>query len=385
MHLTSYSKIIIILSIILFYLLMRLMMFEHYCYPCNFTSSDFLWVPAKMLTKNVDFYQLVINNLYETDPLFEGGKKYVNVPVYTILHYYIIYPLGLASFTVAKEIWLIINCIILAHTFLLISANAKVGKKNSILILFIFLFSKPLIYSMAIGQFSIFCLYAFVCYFFIKSKVIKILTIIFAFTKLTFSPILGIYLLIKKEKLIISLLVATHLLAVILYSLQTGSDLVQNFFYQFTIPKKYQTSGAIDFMTIIGNNPAPPFNFILTIIISTFFYILYYKNTKRDKLSDLCAVCLITIIFIRHLYYDMIFLLPMLFFIFKEKKINKTCLIIIIYFFYFYFNSFTYGSIRYNKFFMIINFFIIFFNIYYLYEKNKIKNNLLDRIYEKIF
>jgi len=75
----------------------------------------------------------------------------------------------------------------------------------------------------------------------------------------------------------------------------------------------------------------------------------------------------------------------MLFLIFKEKKISKTCLIIIIYFFFFYFNSFTYGSIRYNKFFMIINFFIIFFNIYYLYEKNKIKNNLLDRIYEKIF
>ena len=383
MHSPKYSKIIIFFSVSLFYLLMRLMVFGHYCPDCAFTTRDLLWLPTKILTQNIDFYKLVINDLYVSNPYYEPTNP--NIPVYTILHYYIIYPLGLTSFNIAKEVWLIINCVILAHTILLISANAKVGNKNFILILFIFLLSKPLIYSVALGQFTIFCLYAFVCYFFIENKIIKILTIIFAFTKLTFSPILGIYLLIKKEKLIITLLVATHLSAVIFFSFQTGSDLVQNFFYQFTIPKKYQTSGAIDFMTIIGNNPPPPFNFILTIIISSIFYILYYKNTKRDKLSDLSAICLITIIFIRHLYYDMVFLLPMLFLIFKEKKISKTCLIIIIYFFFFYFNSFTYGSIRYNKFFMIINFFIIFFNIYYLYEKNKIKNNLLDRIYEKIF
>lgn len=385
MNLVSHPKIIIILSTVLFYLLMRLTIFEHYCYPCNFTSSDFLWVPTKMLTENVNFYQLVIDELYLSDPLFEGGRKYFNAPVYTILHYYIMYPLGLTSFNVAKEIWLIINCAIIAHTILLISANTKVSKKKIILILFIFLFSKSLVYSVALGQFSIICLYAFVCYFFMKNKVIKIFTIIFAFTKLTFSPILGIYLLLKKEKLIIALLFSTHLLAVIFFSFQTGGDIIKNFFYQFSIPQKYQTSGAIDFMTIIGNNPPPPFNFILTIIVSSFFYILYYKNTKRDELSDLCAISLFTIIFIRHLYYDMVFLLPMLFLLFREKKINKTCLLIIIYFFYFYFNSITYGSIRYNKFFMIINFFIIFFNVYYLYKKNKIKNNLIDRAYEKLF
>ena len=270
MNLTKYPKFITIIFVLLFYLAMRLMVFGYYCPDCAFTSRDLLWIPTKMLTENLDFYRLVIDGLYTSNSLYES--KNPNIPVYAILHYYIMYPLGLTSFEIAKEIWLIINCAILVHIFLLVSVNAKVENKNYILILFIFLCSKPLIYSIALGQFSTICLYAFVCYFFMKNKVIKILTIIFAFTKLTFSPILGIYFLIKKENLIIALLITTHLLAVIFFSFQTQGELFQNFIYQFTIPKQYQTSGAIDFMTIIGNNPPPPFNFILTIIVSSFFY-----------------------------------------------------------------------------------------------------------------
>ena len=362
-----YLTLFIFVSI--FYILMRNNYFYYYCPDCSHRGDDFLYLPIRLLIEGVNFYEMMIN-----DKLLDHSSRLqvqANGPVYGLVYYFIFLPFGFLKFDQVKEIWLIINCIIIIHIFLIIYRKTIISQKNITIVFLIFLFSKATVYSIALGQYTLIVLYGFTYFFFKKKKLIKIFLIICSLAKFTFAPVLGLYLIFRKEYFLISILILCNIIAIILFCFLFKTTLVKTTLDQFIIPSLGYTSGAFDIMTLIGNHPRPPFNFLLVIISSIFFYIYYYKNTARNSLSDLASVSLITIIFFRHLYYDLIFLLPFLVFLFTEKKINKLCILSVIYFYFFYFNSFTYTAIIYNKLFMFINFLIISYNLFYLFIKTK--------------
>lgn len=373
----------ILLIIFSFYFLMRGNFFGYYCPDCSFTSRDLMWLPSKILSENINFYELIKNNQYEN---FSGYKENSNYPMYSIITHFLLLPLGYIKFTEAKEIWLILNCILIFHIFVIFKQNILINKKKLILILIIFLLSKSLVYNIGLGQFSVICLYGFITFFYFKKFLSKICPVIIATMKYTFAPVLGLYLIFTKNYLLILSILLINILSVLFFSYWFKENFIEILISQYSIPKKFYTSGAIDFMTLIGNHPAPPFNFITTIFLLVIFYYIFFRNTYRNKLADLSGISLITIISIRHLYYDMTFLLPFLIYVLIQKKINKICLLIIFYFFYIYFNSIVYTEIRYNKLFMLINFFIMCYPIIFIFLNNTklklLKKNLLIK---KIF
>jgi hypothetical protein len=100
----------ILLIIFSFYFLMRGNFFGYYCPDCSFTSRDLMWLPSKILSENINFYELIKNNQYEN---FSGYKENSNYPMYSIITHFLLLPLGYIKFTEAKEIWLILNCILI--------------------------------------------------------------------------------------------------------------------------------------------------------------------------------------------------------------------------------------------------------------------------------
>ena len=354
--------------------------FSYYCPDCSYTFRDFMWLPTKIFVNGDNFYNLILNNEYK---LVADYNKNPNYPMYSIVTYFILFPFGLLSFEEAKEIGLILNCFIIIHIFIIFHKNNIIPEKKLLLILIIFLLSKPLIYSVALGQYSLLSLYGFVCFFYVKNKIIKVFTIIVSFCKFTFVPVLGFYFVFKKEYLIIFLLAIVNFICLMAFALLFDDSIIKSFLYQFIIPANNLTSGAVDLMTLIGNHPKPPLNYILILFITVIFYTFYYRYTRRNTLADLSSICLITIIFIRHLYYDMIFLLPFLIYLLKDKKLKKSCFIIIIHIFFTYYNGLTADIVRYNKAFMLINFLILLYCLFYIFYKEK-KIYFFDKKLKKI-
>jgi len=367
----NYNKVFLLLIIftLIFYFLMKNNYFGSYCPDCGFRGEDFIYLPLRALINGINPYKFEdLNFLFNYASAIDAWP---NGPVYGLVYYFIFLPFGFLEFYKVKEIWLIINCLIIIHTFIIIYKNVNISENKIIFVYITFLFSKSTVYSIALGQYTLIAFYGFTYIFFGKNFFFQTFLIICALAKFVFAPVIGLYLILKKKYLLIILLIIANVFAILLFSYTFDYPLIKSALNQFIYPSKKYSSGAFDLMTLIGNYPKPPLNFFLIIILTSFFYIYYYRNTKRNSLTDLASVSLITLIFIKHLYYDLIFLLPFLIFLFTEKKINKVQTSIIIYFYFFYFNDLTYSEIRYNKFFMLINFFIASYNLYYLFTKTK--------------
>jgi hypothetical protein len=207
-----FSTFLIIFS---FYFLMRGNFFGYYCPDCSFTSRDLMWLPSKILSENINFYELIKNNQYEN---FSGYKENSNYPMYSIITHFLLLPLGYIKFTEAKEIWLILNCILIFHIFAIFKQNILINKKKLILILIIFLLSKSLVYNIGLGQFSVICLYGFITFFYFKKFLSKIFPVIIATMKYTFAPVLGLYLVFTKNYLLILSILLINILSVLFFS-----------------------------------------------------------------------------------------------------------------------------------------------------------------------
>lgn len=327
-----------------------------------------MWLISKILISGNDIYVYQGQGILQSMPEFTNNP---NTVMYSTLTNIILSPLGLFSFENAKITWLLINCTLIFHIFMMFNHHTKINKFKLCIIFIVFLLSKPLVYGIGLGQFAIVALYGFVCLFFLQNKIIKYFFVALSVSKFTFAPILGIFLILRKEFKLIIFLIITQILAVFIYCIYFENSFFKVFLLQFFWPAKHLTSGAIDLMTLIGNNPAPPFNYILVIIISIIVTIFYYINTKRDKISDLAALSLLTILLIRHLYYDMVFLLPFIIYLSELKKNKISIIIITFHFLFFYYNDLTADVIRYNKFFMLINFCLMGYLFCYIFYNNK--------------
>ena len=79
------------------------------------------------------------------------------------------------------------------------------------------------------------------------------------------------------------------------------------------------------------------------------------KKTNRSSLFDLSIVSLLTILFFKHLYYDVIFLLPTLIYSFKIKSKYKYTLIFVIFYYWFVAYLDIFEFFKYWKTFILFN------------------------------
>ena len=347
-------------------------------YNINYSFQDLKYSGSKLFLNDENIYKI-----YFDDPSDQRilGSQYPN---YSITSVYFHLPLGFFSFDLANIIWRVFSIILLSHIYIIIS-NYELNIKNKDFILFgsmIFLiFSKPFHVLINTGNFSIVCFWAYIFYFFGKKNNIFI-SLLVSSIKYSFAPILFFYVLYKKNFLKLLLVFFVTILFLIHFSYKFDYDFIKLMIAPLQIGASSTASGFLDFQTLLGNHPKNIFlrhGLILIASLSLFYIILKY--TQRNELFDLSIVSILTILFYKHLYYDIVFLLPVLIYSFKVEIKHRCVLNIII--FYYWFISYLdfFEFMKYWKSFMLFNNILLIICLGVLIFNN-IKNNNLNEKFD---
>ena len=345
-------------------------------YNINYSFQDLKYSGSKLFLNDENIYKI-----YFDDPSDQRilGSQYPN---YSITSIYFHLPLGFFSFDLANIIWRVFSIILLAHIYIIFS-NYELNIKNKDFILFgsmIFLiFSKPFHVLINTGNFSIVCFWAYIFYFFGKKNNIFI-SLLISSIKYSFAPILFFYAIYKKNFLKILLVCFVTILFLIHFSYKFDYDFIKLMVAPLQIGASSTASGFLDFQTLLGNHPKNIFlryGLILITSLSLFYIILKY--TQRNELFDLSIVSILTILFYKHLYYDIIFLLPVLIYSFKVE-IKQRCVLNTIIFYYWFISYLDFFEfIKYWKSFMLFNNILLIICLGVLIFNNIKYNNLNEK------
>ena len=97
---------------------------------------------------------------------------------------------------------------------------------------------------------------------------------------------------------------------------------------------KTQAIGAGNLLSFLGNHPKFPFNAIIVLLVFFLLKYLIYFNSKRSVIYDLTAVCILTLMSLKHLSYDYIFIFPATLMLLEKISLRSKIILIIIIFYY---------------------------------------------------
>ena len=321
-------------------------------YNLTFDFNDLKYSGSNLFLKNENIYEIYFNNQ------FDERIKYSQYPNYSIASIYFHLPLGFFSFDLAQIIWRIFSIILLAHTYIILS-NLNLEMKNQNLIIFfsmiILIISKPFNILINVGNFSIVCFWAFM-FFFIGKKYNIFISLLISSIKYSFAPVLIFYAFYKKNFLQIFFVFLFTIFLLFHFSYNFDYSFIKLIIAPLQIGALSTASGFLDFQTLLGNHPNNEIlRYTLIFLLSFSFFYFILKKTNRSSLFDLSIVSLLTILFFKHLYYDVIFLLPTLIYSFKIKSKYKYTLILVIFYYWFIAYLDIFEFFKYWKSFILLN------------------------------
>jgi hypothetical protein len=378
----NYDYVIIIVILVCHFLYLsnysKLFIYEFYDYYLGVgnTFHDFFWYPSYAIIKKINVFDQFSNVVPAPYP---SGYP---APNYSILHSIFFIPFGTLNYNLSKIFYLFINLILLLSIYNQLKNFCS--KKNLIFFFCIFLFSPALILCLKVGQYTIFCLWGFILFFSSNNKLLKLTGILIATGKYTFAPIVGFYLFFQKKFTMLLFLLVTNIAAVLFYSIYFDISVLSALKNPILMGWKTQAIGAGDLLSFLGNHPRFPFNIIIVLLIFFILNCFIYFNSRRSKVFDLVILSILTLMSLKHLNYDYIFIFPAILLLFEKINFkSKIILSIIIFYFLFILPWSIIETIRYTKYFIFFNFML---NIVLLLItfKSIMTNKDLNKLYKRI-
>jgi len=365
MNLKNYDYVIIgsILTCHFIYLgnFSNLFFYEIYDYYLQTGNHlrDFFWYPSNALINKINVF-----DTYLKEYNFSSFPPGYPPPNYSLLHTLIFIFFGVLPLPVARIFYLFTNLILL---FFIYKQLKNICLNNNIIFFLfcLFLFSPTLILCLKMGQYTVFCLWGFVTYFNNNKLFFKFLGLLIATAKYTFAPIIGLYLLFEKKFMMFFFLITSNVLAVLFYSIYFEISFVNALINPILMGWKTQAIGAGDLLSFLGNHPKFPFNVIVVLLVFFLLKYLIYFNSKRSAIYDLTVVCILTLMSLKHLSYDYIFIFPTTLMLLEKISLRSKIILMIIIFYYLFILPWSIiEPIRYTKtlifFNMTLNFILLF-------------------------
>ena len=352
-----YKNSFVFLSLIFLFILVIIQSLNFFSlnplYDFNYNNvQDLKWSGSNLFLQNENVYQIYLDN--PSDNRIVGNQ----FPNYSIGSLYFHLPLGYFSLYQASVMWIFFSTLLTFHIYIIYhNLNLEIKNKNFIIFIsmILFILSKPFNLVISNGNFSIVSFWAFT-FFFLGKKNNIFISLFLSSIKYSFAPIIFLYSFIKKDFIQIFLVFVTIGLLLIHYSNRFDYDLIELIFAPILIGNISTGSGFLDFQTLLGNRPQNIYlKYSIIILFSIFLFYIIYKNTKRSALLDLCLVSFITLLTFKHLYYDMIFLFPILIYSFKIDFNKRLLVIFIIIYYWFIAYLEIFESFKYWKSFMLFN------------------------------
>ena len=358
-----------------------------------FNGCDMMWSPSSLFLQNINVFEIYFSNLKD---------QYIhcsNYPSYSLSNIFFMIPFGAFELNIAKKLWLLFNLILIFHIYFIFKKLFTEKQTYYNFIFLTFLFSKPMILTLCIGQYGVLALWAITStIFYEKKSLISFLGFFVAGLKYTFFPIIFYYKIYKKKYVFIILFLLLNLTALLIYSFKFKIGIIENFLNPLIVGSQ-QGGGGGDLMSVLGNHPVFPLNYLTVIISSFFYFIIFYNKTVNNTENKIIYVTLITITIFRHHIYDAIFLFPLFLYLIKSSNKIKFFLILIVLYFWFIYHSnfleqgsilpvmYTKGFRMFN--FILLNMLVLFFfldtvkpNQYiFKFKMNKLKKKFQTYVY----
>lgn len=276
-------------------------------------SDDFQWSPAVLLLEGINPYT------HQLDGNTDGRIILSQRPNYAHGLYVLLSPLALLEYAKATAVWAALGTIASLVILLLIGREFKLTPMSLIICGLLFFCSTPFRNSIGNGQQSILSLFAFSLLFLQYKNVGSLLSGI-SYFKYSFAPPIAFYIFISRGWKAVCLSLLPCLIGYLLFVWHLGADPWTALFQPLKVGMGARAGweGVGDVMTIF-KMVLPESNslsrgllaYLLPILLSCWVITKAVRNQTSVAFS-FSVVCLSSLMFFSHRWYDHIFLLPVL-------------------------------------------------------------------------
>jgi hypothetical protein len=294
-------------------------------------SDDFQWSPAVLFLEGINPY------MHQMDGNTDGRIILSQRPNYAHGLYVLLSPLALIEYKQATAAWAALGIIASLITLLLIGREFKLTPISLLICSLLFFCSTPFRNSIGNGQQSILAFFAF-SLLFLQHKNIGSFLSGMSYFKYSFAPPIAFYILISRGWKALCFSLLPCLIGYLIFMWQIGGDpwsvLVQPL--KVGMGPRAGWEGVGDLMTIFkmilaeDNNPTRGLlAYLLPIILSCLVIAKAVRNQTSIAFS-FSVVCLSSLMFFSHRWYDHVFLLPLLAYAIANFKLREAKIITVI-------------------------------------------------------
>lgn len=294
-------------------------------------SDDFQWSPAVLFLEGINPYA------HQLDGNTDGRIILSQRPNYAHGLYVLLTPLALLEYAKATAAWAALGIIASLITILLIGREFKLTPMSLIICGLLFFCSTPFRNSIGNGQQSVLSLFAFSLLFLQHKNVGSFLSGI-SYFKYSFAPPIAFYILISRGWKAVFLSLLPCLIGYLLFVWHLSADpwttLIQPL--KVGMGARAGWEGVGDIMTIFkmvipeNNSLSRGLLAYLLPILLTCWVITQAVRNQTSVAFSFCVVCLSSLMFFSHRWYDHIFLLPVLAYAIANFKLTGAKIIAVI-------------------------------------------------------
>jgi hypothetical protein len=291
-------------------------------------SQDFQWSGAHLALQHIDPYSQFLNH----DP--QRRILLSQVPNYLHELYILLLPLGALTFSHAKPIWALLNCLFAVLIAFVLQRIYDLPRSQALLLLLLLFSSTPFRIVLGNGQQSLLELLLFCLIFYFTSPAGQGIALGLSYSKYSFSPVVFLYLFFRRQFRVLAISLVPPLLGLLAMSLLVHGSLLTLSTEPFAVSRTDAISGLGNLMTIIQIACRNTLSLPLTqkimaaaalLASAVFTFALSRQNIFPRR--DAAALAVATLMFFPHRTYDYVFLaIPLAAALAAPFRWAKTCI-----------------------------------------------------------
>ena len=293
-------------------------------------STDFQFSPTVLLAAGVNPYKVALaGNL-------DGKILLSQFPPYLHLLYIVMLPLAYLSYTPAKFTWAILNFGFACASLVILTRLFRLSAAQGALLAAVFFLSTPYRNTVGNGQTSLLCLLTFLIAWVhqSRSEAGAGISLSLMSTKYSFVPPVFLWFLVKGKLATLLISVVCLTAGWLLFSWICHENPLATLAQPVKVAGLYSESeGGGDIMTLLQSFDLdrPIFGWLrLSAIVGIAttclgIALLRLKAARLTEPECLAALCLVSLLAIRHLAYDFVFAAPVAALAFRLPRLSQVC------------------------------------------------------------
>jgi hypothetical protein len=273
-------------------------------------SQDLQWSGANLVLQHIDPYRQFLRH----DP--EHRIVLSQVPNYLHELYILLLPLGALSFSHAKPVWAILNCLFAVLIAFILRRIYDLRRSHALLILLLLFSSTPFRIVMGNGQQSLLELLLFCLIFHFAKPAGQGIALGLSYSKYSFSPVVFLYLFFRRRFRVLAISFIAPLFGLLIMGLLVHSSLFALSTEPLTVSRADSINGLGNLMTIIQIAGRNVLSLSLTqkimaaaaLLASVTFAFALSRQKNIFPPRDAAALAIATLMFFPHRTYDYVFL-----------------------------------------------------------------------------